>query len=69
MGLFSAGSGGQPRADEHERLAARSYQWLTASQRQRLRELDARATVARYPWLGRIAARGQPPADDHTSER
>ena len=57
----------RPRTEEHARLAARTYQWLTASQRRRLAELDARATVARYPWLGRLVAgrgaRGDDPAE------
>jgi hypothetical protein len=42
--------------EERERLSARSYQWLTASQRRRLEVLDARAVVARYPWLARAEA-------------
>jgi hypothetical protein len=41
---------------ERERLSARTYQWLTASQRRRLEVLDARAVVARYPWLARAEA-------------
>jgi hypothetical protein len=42
--------------EERERLSARSYQWLTASQRRRLEVLDARAVAARYPWLARTEA-------------
>ena len=42
--------------DEHARLTARSYQWLTPSKRRRLAVLDARAVVARYPWLARSEA-------------
>jgi hypothetical protein len=56
--------GDRPRDEEHERLMARSYQWLRASQRRRLRELDARATAARYPWLGRTASAGPRPTED-----
>jgi hypothetical protein len=50
---------GTPEAgerDERARLTARSYQWLTASKRRRLALLDARAVVARYPWLARTEA-------------
>jgi hypothetical protein len=43
-------------AEERKRLAGRSYQWLTASQRRRLQVLDARAVSARYPWLARAEA-------------
>jgi hypothetical protein len=42
--------------DEHARLTARSYQWLTPSKRRRLAVLDARAVVARYPWIARTEA-------------
>ena len=52
------------RNDEHARLAARSYQWLTSSQRRRLNELDVRATVQRYPWLARLVADGRAARDD-----
>jgi hypothetical protein len=51
--------------DERTRLLARSYQWLTRSQRRRLQVLDARAVLVRYPWLARAeAARraAKPPA-------
>jgi hypothetical protein len=50
---------GPPEAgeeDEHAQLTARSYQWLTSSKRRRLALLDARAVVARYPWLARTEA-------------
>jgi hypothetical protein len=51
--------------DERARLLARSYQWLTRSQRRRLQVLDAEAVLVRYPWLARAeAARhaSKPPA-------
>jgi hypothetical protein len=54
------------RDDEHARLAARSYQWLTASKRRRLAQLDARATVARYPWLTRLDTDRRARRDDAT---
>jgi hypothetical protein len=41
---------------ERTRLLARSYQWLTRSQRRRLQVLDARAVLVRYPWLARTEA-------------
>jgi hypothetical protein len=50
---------GSPEAGEkaeHAQLTARSYQWLTSSKRRRLALLDARAVVARYPWLARTEA-------------
>jgi hypothetical protein len=50
---------GPPEAGEkaeHAQLTARSYQWLTSSKRRRLALLDARAVVARYPWLARTEA-------------
>jgi hypothetical protein len=52
-------------ADERARLLARSYQWLSRSQRRRLQVLDGRAVLVRYPWLARAeAARhaAKPPA-------
>ena len=42
--------------DERARLLARSYQWLTSSQRRRLAVLDARAVAERYPWIARTEA-------------
>jgi hypothetical protein len=50
---------------ERTRLLARSYQWLTRSQRRRLQVLDGQAVLVRYPWLARAeAARhaAKPPA-------
>jgi hypothetical protein len=41
---------------ERTRLLARSYQWLTRSQRRRLQVLDAQAVLVRYPWLARAEA-------------
>jgi hypothetical protein len=41
---------------ERTRLLARSYQWLTRSQRRRLQVLDGRAVLLRYPWLARAEA-------------
>ena len=42
--------------EERTRLLARSYQWLTRSQRRRLQVLDAQAVLVRYPWLARAEA-------------
>ena len=42
--------------EERTRLLARTYQWLTRSQRRRLQVLDARAVLVRYPWLARAEA-------------
>jgi hypothetical protein len=47
---------GKESAHERERLLARSYQWLTSSQRRRLAVLDARAVAERYPWIARTEA-------------
>jgi hypothetical protein len=51
--------------EERTRLLARSYQWLTRSQRRRLQVLDGRAVLVRYPWLARAEAarrEAKPPA-------
>ncbi|MDX6660514.1 MAG: hypothetical protein QOJ55_1336 [Solirubrobacteraceae bacterium] len=45
--------------EERTRLLARSYQWLTRSQRRRLQVLDAQAVLVRYPWLARAEAARQ----------
>jgi hypothetical protein len=58
--------------DERTRLLARSYQWLTRSQRRRLQVLDGRAVLVRYPWLARAetarhaAKPGAAPSDTST---
>ena len=57
----------QDSDEERARLLARSYQWLTRSQRRRLAVLDAQEVAARYPWIARTEAARQA-SEEHTRE-